>query len=177
MAIVNQSSANVTITEIKPDNAKFKALNKSVSINQSLPEKFSIPEKPEFAVMFFPNLGKVEDGKPTGLETLGVAIYDANNKQKVVSINTLSRQNFSEAVAVGDTAKKQRKATIDVFQNVNMMELTPAEKVDKLKGQTFVSVGESSVWVGDKWENGQPTIYIEKSQRFYTTEKVVETTT
>ena len=163
MAIKDLSSKTVNVKVVDASNAKFKALDKAQSVNMGLPEEFTVPNPPEFAIMTFNNL-KDADGNPR--EGLGVGIKDKDGKEKVVTISSLSRKYFSEEVTPGDTRGKQQIAVIDVFQDENTMQLSPSQQVEKLAGKTVKKDTEVTVWLAD-FKDGEVTGYTESTKAIY----------
>lgn len=163
MAIKALETKTMSIVPVKETDAQFKSLDKAQSVNMGLPDKFTIPEKPSYALMTFNNL---KDEHGNARQGIGVEILDGD-KSKVVTVSSLSRKFFDEAVTVGDTRGKSQKAVIDAFQEENTMQLSPSEQVNIIAGKTIEKAGTVNVWVAD-FADGEVKGYTETEKAIYT---------
>lgn len=165
MATKAQSTKNLDIIPISQTDAKFKELDVASSVNMSLPVSFKIPEKPEFSMLVYKNF-KDEDGNPR--KGLGIGIVDLkDNSNKTISISTLTRKFFDEEVSPGETSGKSQRAVIDVYQDVNTMDLKPSEAINLLAGKTVKESETIKVWL-PKFKDQALAAYEEKDRAIYT---------
>ncbi len=151
----NVSSRTMNVEVIEKNSNRFKELDKAQSINVGLPDKFTVPAEPQYVVMTFKTL--IDPATKQPRQALGVVI-NVDEEEKPVSISSLSRKFFDEKIekeVTEDgsehfaTSGKSQRAIIDVFQDVNTMNLSPSDIVSKLAGKEIEKSGEATFWVGE----------------------------